>query len=134
MANSKFLIVHAPEQATEEKHGFSRKWSLSPDNTGFKDIRICSGTIPANTVTTPHWHTECETAIYIIKGRVKVYIGKRLKECYDAGTGDFIYVPKGVIHQTITLDEPCQYVQVQDKPVEDAIEYDPEQDREADRV
>lgn len=132
MTTSGFLIVNASEQGVEERHGFARSWALTPENTGFRDIRICSGIIPPHTATTPHWHTECETAIYIIKGRVKVYIGPGLAQCYEAGSGDFIYVGKGLIHQTITLDEPCEYVQVRDKAVEDAIEYDPAQDQPVD--
>lgn len=127
---SGFLIVNSAEQGVEEKHGFARTWALSPENTGFENIRICSGVIPPNTATTPHWHTECETAIYVIKGRVKILIGRGLKERYEAGPGDFIYVGKGVIHQTTTLNEPCEYVQVRDRAVEDAIEYDPELDND----
>lgn len=128
-----FLIVNAFAQTidgTHEKHGFTRHWSLSPENTGFESMRLCAGVIPPHTRTTPHWHTSCETAIFIIHGRVKVLIGRGLRECHHAGPGDFIYVPKGVIHQTITLDEPCQYVQVVDNAEEGTVEYDPHADDE----
>jgi uncharacterized RmlC-like cupin family protein len=123
-----FLIVHTKDQSVDtdhEKHGFVRKWALSPENTGFKDVRVCAGVIPPGTVTTPHWHSSCETVIYVIQGRVKIHIGKGLEETYHAGPGDFIYVPKGVIHQTITLDEPCHYVQVVDNAEEGTVEYTP---------
>lgn len=126
-----FLIVNASAQAIDgshEKHGFTRRWSLSPENTGFESMRLCAGLIPPHTRTTPHWHTSCETAIFIIQGRVQILVGPGLRECHEAGPGDFIYVPRGVIHQTITLDEPCQYVQVVDSADEGTVEYAPHAD------
>src|SRR5579859_1887043 len=102
MENPGFLIITPPSRTIEERngfarerHGFARDWAISPDNTGFESIRIGHGFIPANTATTPHWHTACETAIYIIRGHVKIKIGPGLKEHYQAGPGDFIYVGKG---------------------------------------
>lgn len=132
-----FLIVNARDQSVDadhERHGFIRQWSLSPENTGFRALRMCTGVIPPGTATRPHWHASCETAIYVIQGRVEIHIGKGLKEIYYAGPGDFIYVPKGVIHQTITLDEPCHYVQVVDNAEEGTVEYDPLRDGEPDEA
>jgi uncharacterized RmlC-like cupin family protein len=123
-----FAIITPTGHDLEEKHGFARDWAISPANSGFQAIRIGHGTIPPHCVTTPHWHTACETAIYIITGHVKINIGRRLSEHYQAGPGDFIYVGKGVIHQTITTDEPCEYIQIRDQATEDAIEYDPAAD------
>jgi uncharacterized RmlC-like cupin family protein len=126
-----FLIVHALGQSADadhQQHGFIRRWSLSPENTGFRALRMCAGVIPPGTATKPHWHASCETAIYVIQGRVEIHIGKGLEEIYYAGPGDFIYVPKGVIHQTITLDEPCHYIQVVDSAEEGTVEYDPLRD------
>jgi uncharacterized RmlC-like cupin family protein len=129
MGKPGFAIITPAGNAVEERHGFAREWAISPDNSGFEAIRIGHGVIPPHTATTPHWHTACETAIYIITGHVHVNIGHGLAEHYQAGPGDFIYVGKGVIHQTITTDEPCEYIQIRDKAVEDAIEYDPAADR-----
>lgn len=114
--------------ADHQQHGFTRQWSLSPENTGFRALRMCAGVIPPGTATRPHWHASCETAIYVIQGRVEIHIGPGLEERYYAGPGDFIYVPKGVIHQTITLDEPCHYIQVVDSADEGTVEYEPLRD------
>lgn len=45
-----------------------------------------------------HHHGECETSIYILKGRARFYSGERLGDVTDADEGDFVYVPAYEVH------------------------------------
>ena len=53
-----------------------------------------------------HHHGEYESAIYVMKGRLRMEFGPAGKEVEEAEAGDFLYVPKGAIHrETNPLDE-----------------------------
>lgn len=45
-----------------------------------------------------HHHGECETSIYILKGRARFFAGEGLRDITDAHEGDFIYVPAYEVH------------------------------------
>jgi uncharacterized RmlC-like cupin family protein len=45
-----------------------------------------------------HHHGECETSIYILKGRARFYSGEGLADVTDADEGDFVYVSAYEVH------------------------------------
>jgi uncharacterized RmlC-like cupin family protein len=46
-----------------------------------------------------HHHGECETSIWIRSGRARYTFGPTgLEETFDAGPGDFVYIPAGEVH------------------------------------
>ncbi len=46
-----------------------------------------------------HHHGECETSIYILSGHARYTFGPTgLEETFDAGAGDFVYIPAGEVH------------------------------------
>ncbi|MBI1885342.1 MAG: cupin domain-containing protein [Chloroflexi bacterium] len=46
-----------------------------------------------------HHHGDCESVIYITRGRARFRFGERLEQTVEAGPGDFIYVPPRAVHQ-----------------------------------
>jgi uncharacterized RmlC-like cupin family protein len=46
-----------------------------------------------------HHHGDYETAIYVVTGRVRMEFGPRGGNVEEAGPGDFIHVPRGVVHR-----------------------------------
>lgn len=53
-----------------------------------------------------HHHGEYESAIYVAAGWLKMEFGPGGHQVEEAGPGDFLHVPKGVIHrETNPLDE-----------------------------
>jgi uncharacterized RmlC-like cupin family protein len=46
-----------------------------------------------------HHHGEYETTIYVLTGALKMEFGPDGSTTVEAGPGDFIYVPKGVVHR-----------------------------------
>ncbi len=60
-----------------------------------------------------HHHGEYETAIYVVSARLRVESGPGGRNVEEAAAGDFIYVPKGVIHrESNRLEEEAALVAV----------------------
>jgi len=50
------------------------------------------------------YHIDCVQCIYVIKGRVRWYIGPHAEEI-DMEAGDFLYIPRGEIHGNKNLSD-----------------------------
>ena len=48
--------------------------------------------------TDVHHHAECETSIFILKGRALYRSGAQLEQVTTAGVGDFVYIPAHMVH------------------------------------
>ena len=85
-------------------------WSESVDNPHLTMSRVV---IPPGAKNQRHYHTNCDAGLYVVKGRLKIFLGPypELKEGI-AEAGDFIFVPKGVIHGFVNLSktEPAEIV------------------------
>ena len=46
-----------------------------------------------------HHHGEYETTIYVLTGSLRMEFGPDGSTTLEAGPGDFVYVPKGVVHR-----------------------------------
>ncbi len=46
-----------------------------------------------------HHHGDHESTIYVLSGALRMEFGQGGAETFDAGPGDFIYVPRGAIHR-----------------------------------
>ena len=46
-----------------------------------------------------HHHGEYETTIYVLSGALRMEFGPGGAAAVEAGPGDFVYVPKGVVHR-----------------------------------
>ncbi|GII23376.1 cupin domain-containing protein [Planosporangium mesophilum] len=46
-----------------------------------------------------HHHGDHETSLYVVSGAMRLEFGTGGQEVVDAGPGDFIHVPAGVVHR-----------------------------------
>ena len=46
-----------------------------------------------------HHHGDYETTIYVLTGGLRMEFGPGGTSTFEAGPGDFVYVPKGVVHR-----------------------------------
>jgi uncharacterized RmlC-like cupin family protein len=46
-----------------------------------------------------HHHGEHDTAVYVIAGNVRIEFGPGGAKSVDAGPGDFVHIPKHVVHR-----------------------------------
>src|ERR1700723_1717006 len=111
-------IVRAGEldMNTPQTSGMTRAAAITHARTGAEKLWAGTMVVQPDAKTGPHHHGELETALYVVKGRVRMRWGDRLELSDEARAGDFIYVPPFVPHQEINAspDEICQAVVVRD--------------------
>ncbi len=91
-------------------------------------IHLAIATIPPHCESSPHYHVNCESAIYVLAGSGRFVVGKQLEQSLPIGPGDFIYVPPDAVHQPVndSATEPLQLIVARNTPVEIVVEYQPE--------
>ena len=123
-------VIH-PEDAEVEvaSGGMTRLAGISERPVGTKGIHLALATIPPGCASSPHHHVNCESAIYVVRGRGRFLTGKGLETSLPIGPGDFIYVPPQAVHQPVndSATEPLELVVARNTPTEIVVEYEPEQ-------
>ena len=71
----------------------TRLAGVSKTLSGTEGIHLAIATIPPARASSPHYHVNCESAIYVVKGRGRFLSGAKLEVSSEIGPGDFIYVP-----------------------------------------
>lgn len=71
---------------------------VSRDTVGSSGIYTSIVTTAPRGRTEVHHHGECETSIYILRGRARFYSGDDLADVVEANEGDFVYVPAFEVH------------------------------------
>ena len=70
-----------------------------------------------------HYHVNCESAIYVSKGRGRFLVGERLETSLPIGPGDFLYIPAEAVHQPVNDgDQPMELIVARNTPVEIVVE------------
>ncbi len=107
-------VVKADEKEVDVASGaMTRMAGVSASLVGAQGIHLAVATLPAGSRSSAHWHTNCESAIYITRGRGRFLVGERLEESLDFEAGDFIYVPAEALHQPVNDGpEPVEMVVV----------------------
>lgn len=82
-----------------------RDIGISRDLTGSQNIYAAIVITAPGGKTAVHHHAECETAIYILKGRARYRFGDKLEHSTTAGAGDFVYIPAYAIHTEENLSD-----------------------------
>jgi len=78
-------------------------WSETVEKPGMTMSHVV---IPPNARNQRHYHVNCDAAMHVLKGRLKIFLGPdpELKEGI-AEEGDFIFIPKGMIHGFMNLSD-----------------------------
>ena len=125
-------VIHTDELEVELSYGsMTRLAGVSQSLVGSTGIHLAIATIPPGCASSPHWHVNCESAIYVLKGHGRFITGKSLESSLPIGPGDFIYVPPDAIHQPVndSPSEPMQLIVARNAPVEIVVEYHREKTR-----
>jgi uncharacterized RmlC-like cupin family protein len=80
--------------------------------------------LPAGARSRPHFHADCESACYMLSGRMLIRWGDKLEHTVELGRGDMLWVPPHETHvlENPSADEDAEYVVARDSPTEDAVE------------
>ena len=97
---------------------------ISQATTGARDIYMGRFRVPPGARSRPHYHANCESAVYMLSGTLEVRWGDQLEETVEIGPGDMVYVPPRETHVVTNRSdgEPAEYVVARDSPTEDSVE------------
>ena len=122
-------VVHPDGLEVEINSGsMTRLAGVSQAPGGAEGIHLAIATIPPGCASSPHYHVNCESAIYVSKGKGRFLTGIHLEKSLDIAEGDFIYVPPDSVHQPVndSLSETMELIVARNAPVEIVVEFDPE--------
>jgi uncharacterized RmlC-like cupin family protein len=107
------VMVHGIQStdATAQTRGMERTPGIDKTSAGASKIWLGHVTAVPNTMSAPHHHGDAETAVYVLKGRVRIYFGEDLKRFVEAGPGDYLFVPANTPHiEGNPYDEPAEAI------------------------
>ena len=123
------IVTVRPEKTTMTRQHLPNFVGVSAATAGATGISMNLVIIPPGGAAKPHLHRGYETAIYLVKGRVRTRYGKGLLQSVINEAGDFIFIPANVPHQPVNLSatEPAQAIVARNDPNEqESVEpYDP---------
>jgi uncharacterized RmlC-like cupin family protein len=117
--------VIRPQAEHEVPRGVVGGTEVSRATTG-SDSNIFMGIfrLPPGARSRPHYHANCESACYMLSGRMRILWGEHLEHRVEIGHGDMLWVPPHETHvlENVSDSEPAEYVVARDSPTEDAVE------------
>ena len=122
-------IVKSDSLEVEISSGsMTRLAGVSKGLVGAEGIHLAVANIPPGCGSSPHHHVNCESAIYVSKGKGRFLTGPKLENTLDIEAGDFLYVPQNSVHQPIndSLTEDMELIVARNTPIEIVEEYNPE--------
>ena len=120
-------VIHPDQREVEVASGaMTRLAGICKGTVGAQGIHLALATIPPGERSSPHWHTNCESAIYVTRGYGRFLVGEELAAALEIGPGDFIYIPPGAIHAPVndSSTEPLELVVARNTPEEIVVEYE----------
>ena len=113
-------VIHPDDLEVEIQSGaMTRLAGVSEALTGSTGIHLAVATIPPHCASSPHYHVNCESAIYVVKGHGRFVVGDKLDNPLPIAPGDFIYVPAEAVHQPVNdSDEVMEIIVARNTPVE----------------
>ena len=118
-------VIHPSQREVEVSSGaMIRLGGVSQGLCGAQGIHLAIATIPPGCQSSPHWHTNCESAIYVMKGHGRFLVGEKLEEALPIGPGDFIYIPPEAVHAPVNdSQEAMELIVARNAPTEIVVEY-----------
>jgi uncharacterized RmlC-like cupin family protein len=112
------IVTVRPQHDTATVQKLPYFVGISAATAGTQGLSMNLVIIPPGATAEPHFHKDYETAIYILKGRVKTVYGEGLQKTIVNEAGDFLYIPPGVPHQPTNLSdsEPAQAIVARNDP------------------
>jgi uncharacterized RmlC-like cupin family protein len=117
------MKVVKPGPDREVPRGVVGGAEISQTTAGALNIYMARFRVPAGARSRPHYHEGCESAVYMLSGRLRVKWGDHLEKELELEPGDMVYVPPRETHvlENSSDSEPADYVVARDSPTEDAV-------------
>ncbi len=97
---------------TAQTPGLKRFAAVSSQLTGSQKMWMGYAVLEPGGKTGVHHHGDSETAIYVISGVTRWWVGDRLDDVREARAGDFVFIPPDVVHweQNASDTEPVEMI------------------------
>ena len=97
---------------------------ISQATTGATNIYMGVFRVPPGARSRPHYHENCESAVYLLSGALEARWGEQLEEVVELAPRDMVYAPPRETHilQNLSDSEPAEYIVSRDSPTEDSVE------------
>src|SRR5947209_7325653 len=117
------MKVVKPGADREVPRGVVGGAEISQATAGALNIYMGVFRIPPSASSRPHYHENCESAVYMVSGSLKVRWGDKLENEVTLEPSDLVYVPPRETHilENLSESEPAEYVVARDSPHEDAV-------------
>ena len=117
-------LVKPTEIARDVPRGVVGGAEISQATTGATNIYMGIFRVPPGSRGRPHYHDNCESALYMLSGSIEIKWGDKLEDAVIVEAGDMLYVPPRETHTVRNLSdsEPAEYVVARDSPTEDSVE------------
>ena len=118
------MRVVKPGAERELPRGVVGGAEISQATTGAHNLYMGLIRVPAGAQSRPHYHDNCESALYMLAGSIEIRWGDHLEEHLVVDPGDMLYVPPRQTHVVVnrSATEPAEYVVARDSPTEDSVE------------
>jgi len=117
-------VVKPSEQDRDTPRGVLGGAEISQATAGATNLYMGVFRVPPGARSRPHYHADCESAVYLLSGTLEVRWGDRLEEVVELEPRDLVYVPPRETHilRNLSETEPAEYVVARDSPTEDSVE------------
>jgi uncharacterized RmlC-like cupin family protein len=118
------MKVVKPGPDREVPRGVVGGAEISQATAGAHNIYMGVFRVPPGARSRPHYHANCESAVYMLTGELAVKWGEHLEQSIQIGPGDMVYVPPRETHilENLSDTEAAEYVVARDSPTEDSVE------------
>ena len=118
------MKVVKPGQDREVPRGVLGGAEISQATAGATNIYMGVFRVPGGARSRPPYHAGCESAVYMLSGRLRVRWGDHLERELTLEPRDLVYVPPRETHvlENLSETEPAEYVVARDAPDEDSVE------------
>ena len=115
------IIVTKKDSLEEEINSgpMTRFAGVSEHLSNATNIHMALADIPMGRCSTTHYHTNCESAIYVLSGSGIFVHGDNMDIEDEISAGDFVFVPAGALHQPVnTGDTTLKLIVARNTPTE----------------
>jgi uncharacterized RmlC-like cupin family protein len=100
------------DQGSVQTTGMQREAGVSPETVGTR--ALWSGYVKGlpGMASGVHHHGDCETAIYVLRGKARFHFGPKLEQTVEVQEGDFLFVPPNEVHveENLSATEPVEFI------------------------
>ncbi len=97
------IVTVRPLTTSTSKQKLKQFVGISGANSGARGLSMNRVVIPPGGQAAAHRHVGSESAIFLLAGSVKTFYGPCLERSVINQTGDFLFIPAGVIHMPVNL-------------------------------